>query len=90
VYFGQPNFRNQLEYLVHWKGYRVEEDKWRPAEDIKGHEMTVVEFHRRNPEAPQYILSLDFASLPFHPITNFTDTPDMVPSGWAIGHCTSG
>jgi len=37
-----------------------------------------LEFHHRNPEAPQYIASLDFASLPFHPISNFTNTPDTV------------
>jgi len=37
----------------------------------------IAEFHRRNPEAPQYISSLDFASLPFYPIANFTNIPDM-------------
>jgi len=46
----------------------------------------VSEFHCKNPEAPQHISTLNFADLPFHPITNFTDTPDMVPSGWATGH----
>src|SRR5882724_10892363 len=29
-------FRNKLEYLLCWKGYRVEEDKWRLVEDVKG------------------------------------------------------
>jgi len=29
-------FRGKLEYLVCWKGYRVEEDEWRPVEDIRG------------------------------------------------------
>ena len=29
-------FRNKLEYLVNWKGYRVKEIEWRLAEDIKG------------------------------------------------------
>jgi len=39
---------------------------------------------------PQYISSLDFASLPFHPISKFTNTLDTVPSGWATGHHASG
>src|SRR5882724_9915549 len=78
-------FRNKLEYLVCWKGYGVKEDEWRLAEDVKGVRRLVSEFHSRNPEAPQYISSLDFASLPFHPISNFTDTLDTVPSGWATG-----
>src|SRR5882724_10779598 len=87
AYFGQLNFQ---KYLVHWKGYGVEEDKWRLAKDIKGTKRLVAEFHHRNPEVPQYISSLDFTSLPFRLITNSTDTPDTVPSGWAIGHCASG
>ena len=78
-------FRNKLEYLVCWKGYRVEEDEWRSAKDIKGMRQLVSEFHCRNPEVPQYISSLDFASLPFSPISNFTDTLDTVPLGWATG-----
>src|SRR5882724_11377010 len=38
----------------------------------------------------QYISSLNFASLPFRPKSNFTNTPDTVPSGWATGHCVLG
>jgi len=29
-------FRGKLEYLVHWNGYGIEEDEWRPAKDVKG------------------------------------------------------
>src|SRR5882724_10363631 len=83
-------FRGRLEYLVHWKGYGVEEDKWRLVEDVKGSRRLVSEFHCRNPEAPQHISTLDFSNLPFRPLSNFTDTPDTVPSRWAMGRHTSG
>src|SRR5882724_9591113 len=83
-------FRGKLEYLVCWKGYGIKEDEWRPAEDVKGSRWLVSKFHHRNPEAPQHISTLNFANLPFCPISNFTNTPDMVPSGWATGCCMSG
>ena len=83
-------FRCRLEYLVRWKGYGIEEDQWRLAEDVKDSKRLVFEFHHKNPEAPQHISTLDFANLPFCPIMNFTHTPKMVPSGWATGHCASG
>ena len=78
-------FWGKLEYLVHWKGYGVKEDEWRWAEDFQGLKQLISEFHHRNPEAPQHISALDFANLPFHMITNLTDTPNMVPSDWATG-----
>jgi len=42
---------------------------------------------------PLSISSLDFINLPFHLIAIFTNTPDMVTSGWdsglcMLGHCT--
>src|SRR5882724_5254834 len=83
-------FRGKLEYLVHWKGYRVEEDEWRLDKDIKGSRRLISEFHHRNPEAPQHISTLNFFNLPFHLLFNFTDTPDTVLSGWAMGCRTWG
>src|SRR5882724_8137331 len=53
-------------------------------------EYLVSEFHCWNPEAPQHICTLDFSNLPFRPLSNFTNTPDTVPSGWAMGHRVSG
>ena len=73
-------FRGKLEYLVHWKGYGIEEGKWRLAEDVKGAKKSIATFHWRNSVVP-----LDFIKLPLCPHTNFTDTLDMVPADWATG-----
>ena len=27
-------FHGKVEYLVRWKGYGVEEDEWRPSQDV--------------------------------------------------------
>jgi len=80
----------KLEYLVCWKGYGIEEDKWRLAEDVQGSKQLISEFHCMNPEAPQHTSTLDFNNLPFCLITNLTDTPDTVPSDWATGCHTLG
>src|SRR5882672_10509108 len=83
-------FRGKLEYLVRWKGYSIEEDEWRPSNDVKGAKRLVSEFHWQNPEAPQHISAINFSKLPFRPLTNFMDTPDTVPMDWATGRCTLG
>ena len=72
-------FRGKLEYLIHWNGYAIKEDEWRPSKDVKGVRRLITDFFQRNPKALQHISALDFSKLPFHLITNFTDTPDTVP-----------
>ena len=45
-------FHGKVEYLVHWKGYGVEEDEWRPTRYVQGSKQLVAEFHRTHPQAP--------------------------------------
>ena len=42
----------KVEYLVHWKGYGIEGDKWHPAHDVQGSEQLVPKFHCTHPQAP--------------------------------------
>ena len=37
-------FHGKVEYLVCWKGYGVEEDKWHPARDVQGSKRLATEF----------------------------------------------
>ena len=43
----------KVEYLVRWKGYGVEEDKWRPVHDLQGSKQLVAEFHHTHLQAPR-------------------------------------
>ena len=42
----------KVEYLVHWKGYGVEEDEWHPIRDVQGSKQLIAEFHHTHPQAP--------------------------------------
>ena len=46
-------FRGKVKYLVHWKSYGVEEDKWQPTQDVRGSKQLVAEFHCTHPQAPR-------------------------------------
>ena len=87
TYPGQQALQGKLKYLICWKGYVIEEDRWRPSEDVKGMRRLLP---WRNPKLSQHISALNFSKLPFLPLTNFTDTPDTVPSDWATSQCALG
>src|SRR5467141_2826433 len=62
-------FWGKLKYLVCWKRYGIEEDEWRPSEDVKGAKRLVSEFHWQtlkhpNISQPPTSISSPFASSP--------------------------
>ena len=45
------NVRNSLQYLIHWKGYGLEERSWVPAREVHAPRL-VRKFHLEHPEKP--------------------------------------
>lgn len=66
-------YRNQLQYLVRWKGYGEGEDSWEPASNLTNAPEKVAEFHKHAPSAPRKIQAVDFKNLPWQPRVTFTD-----------------
>jgi len=62
-------FRQKLQYLVKWEGYRIERNTWEYSENLNHTPEKVTEFHSKNPGAPRCICALAFGSIPFHPIS---------------------
>jgi len=47
-------FRGKLKYLLWWKGYGIEEEKWRLSEDVKG--MKRLNSTDKTPELPKEVI----------------------------------
>ena len=43
-------YRGKKQYLVHWKGYGVDDRSWEPAENLANAEDLVAEFHLAHPD----------------------------------------
>ena len=67
--------RDKLKYLVHWKGYPIEERTWEPAEELVTAKALVNKYHRRNPSAPRPLAK---GTLRFTAYENFTE-PTLAP-----------
>ena len=47
----------KIEYLIHWKGYRHDEDTWEPLKNLTHCQQLVRQFHLRNPDRPKPALN---------------------------------
>ena len=45
--------RNQLQYLVEWKGYGISDASWEPAKNLKHAPQVISSFHRKYPNKPR-------------------------------------
>ena len=72
-------YRCQLQYLVHWKGYKEHEHTWEPTSNVKNAPLVVEHFYKANPSAPQklHMAQSDFDSL-FKPVPENLTVCDAV------------
>ena len=43
----------QIEYLVHWKGFPREENKWKKTSELSNAPNAICDFHHKHPTAPR-------------------------------------
>ena len=51
----QGRGRGQLEYLVKWKNYPLEEASWEPVMNLTNAQEAIEEFHLEHPDAPRRV-----------------------------------
>ena len=67
--------REQLEYLVNWKGFPREEREWKKASELQHAPEAIADFHRNHPAKPHPMPTM---KLRFRRLENFT-VPDHIP-----------
>ena len=44
-------YHGKFKYLVHWKGYLIEERTWKPVENLSNSQEYIDKFHKKYPSA---------------------------------------
>ena len=70
--------RGKLHYLVHWKGYPIEERTWEPVANITAAKDLVKDFHKAHPSAPCPIIRGLVCFKAYENFTEPTSTPCML------------
>ncbi len=76
-------YRNQLQYLVKWKGYDTGHNSWEPAPHLTHCPQLLQTFHSQHPAALRRLPATIFATLPWQPRTTLTDT--LPCPEWELG-----
>jgi RNase H-like domain found in reverse transcriptase/Reverse transcriptase (RNA-dependent DNA polymerase)/Integrase zinc binding domain/Chromo (CHRromatin Organisation MOdifier) domain/Integrase core domain/Retroviral aspartyl protease len=80
----------KLYYKVRWKDYPLEESTWESETAVENAPDVIKEFHKKYPNSPKRINALEFSSLPWKPLENFTTTDSFQTLPWEQGLCVSG
>jgi hypothetical protein len=70
--YDSRKYRNQLQYLVKWKGYDAGHNSWEPAANLAHSAELVEAFHVAHPAAPRRLAASVFADLPWQKRFTFT------------------
>jgi hypothetical protein len=76
-------YRNQFQYLVKWKGYDPGHNSWEPAAHLTHSQQLIDTFHAAHPSAPCRLPDTAFATLPWQPRRNFTES--LQCTNWESG-----
>ena len=60
-----------IHYLIHWKDFPCEENKWIPVKELANAQMAIKDFHCSNPDTPQLAIKIWKMSM--------EDTPYLCP-----------
>ena len=75
-------YRGKLKYLVHWKGYPIEERTWEPVENLSNSQEYIDEFHKKHPSAPR---RADTSRIRFHKIVSDNIPRQPILFDWTDG-----
>ena len=69
----------KIEFLVHWKGWSVDDRTWQSEKDLANAKEAIRDFYASKPSAPRRLRMsfVDFASLGFVPYENITDSKSL-------------
>jgi len=71
---------NKLDFLVKWEGYTNENNSWEPEDNCKNAHNAIAAFYCKYPQAPRWIVQMQFNNLKFWPYQNFTQLDALIVS----------
>lgn len=76
-------FRRRFEYLIKWLNFDEHHNSWQPLRDVEHAKEAIEDFHREFPSAPRPLAKKVFASIPFTPLVNLTESSSPVDAWYA-------